>query len=142
MVQRGATAFELPRQAVQATWRKKGRGKMQASSRCQSLPQLEEQHRCRRLAVALVLEPPLCFLLARSFISSLILPYFSRRNSGLYALAQDMSYRNSKACDAGLAFDLARTLGPTAPDGGCLPITATLLLFPPINDLPVLSVPP
>lgn len=33
-------------------------------------------------------------------------------------LIQDMSQRNSKACDAGLAFDFARTLGPTAADGG------------------------
>lgn len=85
--------------------------------------------------------PPFCFL---SFVHTFTPSSFlsSLAASKVICLIQDMSCRNSKACDAGLAFDLARTLGPTAPDGGCLPITATLLLFPPISDLPVLSVLP
>lgn len=83
--------------------------------------------------------PPFCFLpFVHTFIPSSVLS--SLAATKVICLIQDMSYRKSKACDAGLAFDLARTLGPTAPDGGCLPITATLLLFPPISDLPVLSV--
>lgn len=82
VVQRGATAFRTAKTGCPGHLEEEWQGKVQASSRCQSLPQLEEQHSCCRLAVALVLEPHLCFLLARLFVTSLILPYFSRSNRG------------------------------------------------------------
>lgn len=97
-----------------------------------------------RFAAALVLYH--LFAFSRSFIRSVIFILSSSLSSlagiKVICLIQDMSYQSGKACDAGLAFDLARTLGPTAMGGGCLPITATLLLFPPISDLPVPSVLP
>lgn len=71
------------------------------------------------------------FLLSfRSFIHHISFFLSSLAVIKVICLIQDMSYRNSKACDAGLAFDFARTLGPTAADGGWPPDHCHALAFP------------
>lgn len=83
---------------------------MQASSlRSQSLPQVEEHHH-HRLAV----RPRTTFFAFFLYFFRSFLHYFfplPLAVSKVICLIQDMSYQMSKACDAGLAFDLARTLG-------------------------------
>lgn len=91
-----------------------------------------------RVVIGLILEPPFCFLFVRSFIiflSSFLLSQSSR----LYA--------SSKTCLTDivkLVMQVSPSIlhglwGPLQRMADGLQITATLLLFPPISDLPVPS---
>lgn len=79
-----------------------------------------------------------------SLVHSFILPSFLLSQTAVIeaiCLIQDMSYPNSKACDAGLALDLLHGLwGPLHRMADALRSLPRSCFFPLMSDLPVLSV--
>lgn len=91
-----------------------------------------------RFVIGLILEPPFCFLFVRSFIiflSSFLLSQSSR----LYASSKTCLTEIVKLVMQVSPSILHGLWGPLQRMADGLQITATLLLFPPISDLPVPS---